>query len=373
MADTVLLNTTAQLSGKTVTTAEGDYTITGAHTWDRDPSAPFAVTSGSAVVTNLDADKVDGYEGSALAVLAEAETITGLWTFNGGILVASGEESFLRHIAQGRLTLTTALPVTVADVTAAGTIYYTPYSGDQIALYDGTNWKLYTFTERSLALTATSGFPYDVFLYDNAGTLTLETLVWTNDTTRATALVLQNGVLCKTGALTRRYLGSFYATAANQTEDSYAKRMVWNYNNRVPRAMRRVETTTSWTYTTATVRQANGAAANQLEVMVGWAEVPISVRVHGSCSNTGAGVNVWMGLGEDGSGGPHGSSVSSTTTTPVAAYRVPLAASLDTYPAVGRHFYTWLEWSAAAGTTTWAGDDTASTPMKTGLSGSIMG
>lgn len=36
------------------------YTQTGLVTYDRDPSAPFAVVSGSAVVPNLDADKVDG-------------------------------------------------------------------------------------------------------------------------------------------------------------------------------------------------------------------------------------------------------------------------------------------------------------------------
>lgn len=35
-------------------------TLTGLLTFDRDPSAPLAVTSGSAVVANLDADKVDG-------------------------------------------------------------------------------------------------------------------------------------------------------------------------------------------------------------------------------------------------------------------------------------------------------------------------
>ncbi len=43
---------------------------------------------------------------------------------------------------------------------------------------------------------------------DSSGTPTLEALVWTNDTTRATALVRQDGVWSKTGALTRRYLGT---------------------------------------------------------------------------------------------------------------------------------------------------------------------
>jgi hypothetical protein len=40
------------------------YTQTGLITFDRDPSAPFAVTVSSAVVPNLDADKLDGQEGS---------------------------------------------------------------------------------------------------------------------------------------------------------------------------------------------------------------------------------------------------------------------------------------------------------------------
>lgn len=42
------------------------YTQTGLITFDRDPSAPFAVTASSAVVPNLDADKVDGEHASTL-------------------------------------------------------------------------------------------------------------------------------------------------------------------------------------------------------------------------------------------------------------------------------------------------------------------
>jgi hypothetical protein len=40
------------------------YTQTALITFDRDPSAPFAVTASSAVVTNLDADMLDGQHGS---------------------------------------------------------------------------------------------------------------------------------------------------------------------------------------------------------------------------------------------------------------------------------------------------------------------
>lgn len=63
-----VLNTSANLSGKTIVSAENDYTITGNHTFDRDPSAPFTVTASSAKVTNLDADKLDGIEGTQYAL-----------------------------------------------------------------------------------------------------------------------------------------------------------------------------------------------------------------------------------------------------------------------------------------------------------------
>src|SRR3954471_14220126 len=76
MSTIIVLNTSSDLSSKTVLSAENPYTITGLHTFDRDPAAPFAVTSGSAAVTNLDADKLDGLEGAAYAVLASANTFT---------------------------------------------------------------------------------------------------------------------------------------------------------------------------------------------------------------------------------------------------------------------------------------------------------
>lgn len=56
-------NNAANLTGKTLLAAENADTVTGLLTYDRDPSAPFAVTSGSAKVSNLDADLLDGQSG----------------------------------------------------------------------------------------------------------------------------------------------------------------------------------------------------------------------------------------------------------------------------------------------------------------------
>lgn len=69
MADVAVLNTSAGVSGKTLDLLETDQTLTGLKTFDRDPSAPFAVTASSAVVTNLDSDKLDGLHGAAYSLL----------------------------------------------------------------------------------------------------------------------------------------------------------------------------------------------------------------------------------------------------------------------------------------------------------------
>jgi hypothetical protein len=71
-----ILNTDATINAKTVLIAEGAATVTGLQTFDRDPNPPFAVSSGSAVVPNLDADKLDGIEGAALYKLDGTTTLT---------------------------------------------------------------------------------------------------------------------------------------------------------------------------------------------------------------------------------------------------------------------------------------------------------
>src|SRR4051812_49331438 len=59
-------------------------------------------------------------------------------------------------LSPGRLTLTSGTPLTTSDVTAAGTVYFTPYNGNVIGLYDGTDWLAIPFTEQSISLA--SGF-----------------------------------------------------------------------------------------------------------------------------------------------------------------------------------------------------------------------
>jgi len=72
-------------------------TLTGLKTFDRDPAAPFAVTAGSAKVTNLDADLLDGIDSAGFVQITGAQTVAGaktwsdLATFNGGLRFGTNE------------------------------------------------------------------------------------------------------------------------------------------------------------------------------------------------------------------------------------------------------------------------------------------
>lgn len=170
----------------------------------------------------------------------------------------------------GRLTLSTGVPVTSSDVTGATNVFYAPYAHDMVCLWDGTRWVWSAFAEKTLALgTLTSGKNYDAFGFLSSGALALEALVWTNDTTRATAVTIQDGRYCKSGDKTRLYLGTFRATATTTTEDSNAKRFLFNQYNRDSRRLYVQEATGSWAYTSAAWRAYNNSATNRIQFVVG--------------------------------------------------------------------------------------------------------
>lgn len=270
-----------------------------------------------------------------------------------------------------RLTLTTAVPVTTADVTGATTVYCTPKVGNRIALYSGSTWNVRTSAEFSLALgTLVSGRNYDVFCYDNSTVPTLEFLVWTNDTTRATALTTQDGVLVKSGDATRRYMGTFRTTATTTTEDSFAKRFLWNYYNRVARPLSVVEATASWVYTTATYRQANGAAANQLDYVVGVSEDMVEAKVTSMAGNSG-GTSVGLpGVGVDSTSVNSAQIIVGNALDTGNANGAHLSAHYRGFPGAGRHTLVWLEYSSASGTTTWYSNNLGG---KSGIQGTVIG
>jgi hypothetical protein len=308
----------------------------------------------------------------AVGVATSATVLTIAWSPRSGDLPLSP-----LNICEGRLTATTGVPVTTGDVSAATSIFYAPYVGNRIALYDGVaSWRIRSFTQITISLSGlTASTPYDVFAYDNAGTVTIETVAWTNATTRATALTTQDGVYVKTGATTRRYLGTVYINASGaQTDDTVLKRYLWNYYHRAPRRLLRKETTSTWTYTTATIRQANGAAANKVEIVIGVDEVLVDMILVAQASSDTASVNAYAGIGIDSTTAFAAAGFKAYFDFNVANRRLSRTGIYRASPGVGYHTVTWLEVSEAAGVTTWGGATVAG-PSTTdnGLTGSIEG
>lgn len=177
----------------------------------------------------------------------------------------------------GRLTLTTAVPVTTADVTAAGTLYYTPFISDQVVGYDGTSISNSVFTEVSLDISALlADTNYDITINSVGDTLTAT--AWTNGTTRATALTLTKGV--NIGASNGVYLGTIRMTGTvGECEDSEANRLVWNAYNRVERKSLLKpgfvdnDTTTTWSMTSSGGWfQVNGGSGGTFTCVIGLQE-----------------------------------------------------------------------------------------------------
>lgn len=280
----------------------------------------------------------------------------------------------LRISPGGRLTLTTGVPVTSSDVTGATTLYFTPHAHDVIVLWDGTRWVPIQFVETSLALgTLTSGKNYDVFGFLSSGVLAMEFLVWTNDSTRATAVTMQDGRWSKSGDKTRLLLGTIRTTSTTATEDSAAKRFVANVYNPVSRQLFTCpgysdgNTATTYNITATSFGEVNGGTGSKAEFLV---------ALDGQTVTAGATLN---GTAPAASTMHMGVSVDSTSTAYSASSLNAAASGTATVGvgstfSAGYHYFDILA-KVTSGTGTMAADYArfggASDPRATFISGSI--
>lgn len=288
-----------------------------------------------------------------------------------GPIGATGPTPGIPGVNGFRLTALSGVAVPTTDQAAAGNLYLTPFTSNRIGLYASASWAEYTSAEITLPLSGlTAGKNYDVFAYAVGSVVTLETLVWTNDTTRATSCTRQDGVWCKTGDPTRRLIGTFRASAAATTEDTKGQRWVSNASNRVSRYMEALDTTDSWTYTLTTWRQARASASNQLDFVESlpqpdqMTEAHLTVYVY---SDVGGPMSA--GIGVD-STSVNSAQLHGTGTGPVTG--VSALADYKGIIATGRHYIAWLESSQALGTTTWFGD-AGSAFYASGILGKVWG
>lgn len=179
---------------------------------------------------------------------------------------------------QGRLTVVSAAPVPAHDQMKMGTLYFTPYNGNHLWLFDGEGWRQHSFPQISLrANHLLSNKNHDVFIFEKNGNFELEFEPWANDTARAHSLTTQDGVLVKDGNVMHRYLGTIRTDDSGLLEDSRRSRFIWNYYNRVTRNLYTYDTTDSWTYSSPHWTAANSTSENRVQYVVGF-HLPITAK-----------------------------------------------------------------------------------------------
>ena len=282
---------------------------------------------------------------------------------------------------QGRLTLTNGTPVTTADVTAATTIHYEPYIGDfvPVSVNREAVYEMLTIGASGLQLQLSASdhlvdTNYDVVIFrtnDTTGPVVLGTLpAWSGNQTRSAALSAANGIMSNTASVTAVYndgtnsgsktlnageavyLGTIRCTANGQTEDSIAKRFVWNMYNRRERAMR-VTISGTWTYSTAAYRVMGGSSANALAMVRGIDEDLVDASVHVTGRNSSGNAQVAVGVGV-GNTTLSDDSVGDYHVVGSGAYR-SFSAAYRGAPGIGYRLINPLEYGAGTGTQTWGG------------------
>lgn len=209
------------------------------------------------------------------------------------------------QVTQGRVTLVTGVPVVSAPATSgANTVYFTPYGGNQVELYDpvaGT-WSLTTFTEVSQLTTDATKSPaavgnnlnYDMFAWSDAGTFRCTrgpswvagavagSAVLRGTGAGSTELELFQGRYVNKNAITNGpvaraglYVGSIQSNGTATIDDTATIMGVWNLFNQVERVLR------------------NTFSANRATVLPGYSEMNTEIRLTPLLGLAIAPVRIW--------------------------------------------------------------------------------
>jgi len=294
---------------------------------------------------------------------------------------------------QGRLTLTSNTPVMTANTAGATTVYYAPYAGNAIPIYNGTTTQVSTFSQLSLALDSNaahtgyqqSGKLFDLFVFLNSGVVTLGTgPAWTSTTARGTGagttqVSLTNGIWTNTVSIALKidttaatisvpagqatYVGTMYATANGQTSMTMAPAAanggagsilgVYNAYNRVPTSGVNQDNRSNWSYASAAWRAADNSALNSVTFVDGLAQSYISAlySCQGLLSGSAANQFLAIGVGLNSTTTPFGSSTTSLTVPAGgAAATTQLSCPLASTPLLGLTVVNAIEYGNATAT-----------------------
>jgi len=279
---------------------------------------------------------------------------------------------------QGRLTLTSNTPVMTADVTAATSVYYTPYQGNIVPIYDGANMQSYAFGQLTMALNTTnhlSGHVYDLFIFLNSSVVTIGAgPAWSSTTTRGsgagtTQLQQTDGLWVNANTITltngstsyssipvgeATYVGSVYMTANGQTQFNIRPAGasggtnnfvgIFNGYNRVHMGSVVRDSAIGYTYASNTWRSMDNSNSNRVTYLDGLQQVSPAATVQISAAVSVAGDQAAVGVNLDSNSAQPRVIAFSTAPTGTLADNVQTIFARDSFaPQVGVHYIQAME------------------------------
>lgn len=363
-------------------------------------------TSGGTLIQSIDPVYPVGVTAAALPdnsvtddMLAQANGYTLLGN-NAGTLGNKGDISLTAAMSmlavgitppQGRLSLN-GLAVMTGDVTAATAVYYNPYTGYSVPVYNGTIFQTLLINAGiSMALDSTNtdtGYQqseklFDLFIYNSGNSPVLATgPAWSSSATRGTGAgttelqqlngiwVNKNLITLRTGAATgdtiavaanqATYVGTMYATADGQTGMSCQPAAasggtnnilgLWNAYNRVGISAVCVDSASSWTYATNFYRNADNSASNRISWVDGLQLSAVHARYGDfTTGNTGSIPAISIGLNSTAASGSVGGGPQSVDNAYASSF-------LEAYPQLGLNYVQAVESSLGGESVTFYGN-----------------
>jgi hypothetical protein len=257
-------------------------------------TGPIALTSGCITATNP-VSVVYSSSAAAFLLLTPCAPAT-----SGGVVTTAVPQP------QGYLTLSSdsSNPIITADTLASTNVYYTPYVGNAVPIWNGTGYTIFAISQLTLALSASNlGHTiYDVFIFSNSGTPVLVTgPAWTSSAagtgargTGAGTTQLQrvSGLWVNAVQITGNNGANSYTVSANQATyvgsifiDQTAGQVsnyvswgqnrtwsVWNAYNRQPLRLQAGDPTVTYTDSSVGWRASNSTPGNAVTTLTGLPE-----------------------------------------------------------------------------------------------------
>lgn len=267
--------------------------------------SPNGVVAGSAGSATVPASVYWDTTNNILYVCTTTGTAaTAVWTAVNASTAAS-----VVPAPQGYLTPSSGVPIIPSDVVSATSIFYTPYVGNLVPIYNGSSFNPTVFSELQLTLVAAHAASniYDVFVFNNSGVPTVVTgPSWSAGTggsitpgssvrgtgAGGTSLSRINGLNTNAVQITGRngsttftinanlatYVGTIFMDTTNgqvtchRSVGQSRKWGIWNAFNRATITLSVTDPTANWNNVSASIRQSNGGATNTLTVLQGLTE-----------------------------------------------------------------------------------------------------